>query len=59
MTPDELIAHVAETVDPDLIVEILELSSEDLLEAFREEFLRKRDKFIEPNDDEEEEEESW
>lgn len=58
LTHDELMAEVANTYDPDLIVEILEISSEELLEAFQEKFKLKRSKFIdepELEDDEVEE----
>ena len=46
LTHDELMAEVANTYDPDLIVEILEISSEELLEAFQEKFKLKLSKFI-------------
>jgi hypothetical protein len=58
LTHDELMAEVANTYDPDLIVEILEISSEELLEAFQEKFKLKLSKFIdepELEDDEVEE----
>jgi len=59
MTHDELSQYVAETFDPDLIVEILELTSEELLDAFKEQFIQKKAKFIEQPDQEEEEPELW
>jgi hypothetical protein len=58
MTHDELSQYVAETFDPDLIVEILELTSEELLDAFKEQFIQKKAKFIDPTE-EEEDLESW
>ena len=45
LTPDELAERVAERYDPDMIVEILGISSKQLIDAFFEEFIEKRDKF--------------
>tara|TARA_R100001126_G_C4853399_1_gene163196 strand:- start:112 stop:285 length:174 start_codon:yes stop_codon:yes gene_type:complete len=45
LTPDELAERVAERYDPDIIVEVLGISSRQLIDAFFEEFIEKRDKF--------------
>tara|TARA_R110000787_G_scaffold174946_1_gene287475 strand:+ start:428 stop:610 length:183 start_codon:yes stop_codon:yes gene_type:complete len=54
-THDELIERVAESYDPDLIVEMLEITSEEILNAFEDKFTQKRYKFTEDDDEEEEE----
>jgi|TARA_R100000479_G_C6331532_1_gene181658 hypothetical protein len=53
LTPQELAERVAERYDPDLLVEILDLSSKQILDAFMDEFIEKREKFY--DDDEHEE----
>ena len=53
LTPQELADRVAQNYDPDLIVEILDLSSKQILDAFMDEFIEKREKFY--DDDEHEE----
>ena len=45
LTPDELAERVAERYDPDMIVEILGISSRQLIDALFEEFIDKRHKF--------------
>ncbi len=45
LTPDELAERVAERYDPDMIVELLGISSRQLIDAFFEEFIDKRHKF--------------
>ena len=51
LTPEELAERVAERYDPDFIVELLELTSRQLLEAFMDEFIDKRDKFKDDEDE--------
>ncbi len=57
LTPQELADRVAERYDPDLLVEILELSSIQILNAFMDEFIEKREKFYDDDEHEETNEE--
>ena len=52
---DLILERVAERYDPDYLVDILEIDSEELLEAFPEKFIRAIDtgNFIEVMDDDE------
>jgi hypothetical protein len=52
LTLDELLAKLAETLDPDEILELLDISSEDLLEAFSERVGDKYDRIVEEYYDE-------
>lgn len=45
LTPEEKIELVADRYDPDLLVDLLELTSEGILMAFPEEFQRAWHKF--------------
>jgi hypothetical protein len=45
LTADEFAERIAEQYDPDLIVEILELTAEQIVFAFLEEVLENEDKF--------------
>lgn len=45
LTLEELKERIVAQYDPDLIVEILEISTEELLENFENKLLDKRDKF--------------
>lgn len=53
LTPRELSERVAERYDPDLIVEILGLTSTQILEAFMDEFIEQREKFSDEDEYEE------
>ena len=57
LTPQELADRVAQNYDPDLIVEILDLSSKQILDAFMDEFIEKREKFNDLDEHEETDEE--
>jgi len=57
LTPQELADRVAENYDPDLIVEMLELSSKQILDAFMDDFIEKREKFNDLDEHEETDEE--
>ena len=57
LTPRELSERVAERCDPDLIVEILGLTSAQILEAFMDEFIEQREKFKDEDEYEETREE--
>lgn len=57
LTPQELADRVAERYDPDLLVEILDLSSKQILDAFMDEFIEKREKFYDDDEHEETDEE--
>ena len=50
LTPQELAKKVAEKYDPDLLVELLNISSEQLLAAFIDEFMENREKFLDEED---------
>ena len=58
LTPQELAERVAERYDPDLLVEILDLSSKQILDAFMDEFIEKREKFNDLDEHEETTEEA-
>jgi hypothetical protein len=47
MTPlnDELLEYVSERYDPELVVEVLGLSTKDILIAFYDTFIEQRNKF--------------
>lgn len=57
LTPQELADRVAERYDPDLLVEVLELSSKEILDAFMDKFIEKREKFYDDEHEETDEEE--
>ena len=57
LTPQELADRVAERYDPDLLVEVLELSSKEILDAFMDKFIEKREKFYDDDEHEEADEE--
>ena len=57
LTPQELADRVAENYDPDLIVEMLELSSKQILDAFMDDFIENREKFNDLDEHEETDEE--
>ena len=57
LTPRELSERVAERYDPDFIVEILGLTSVQILEAFMDEFIEQREKFKDEDEYEETREE--
>ncbi len=57
LTPRELSERVSERYDPDLIVEILGLTSAQILEAFMDEFIEQREKFKDEDEYEETREE--
>ena len=58
LTPQELADRVAQNYDPELIVEILDLSSKQILDAFMDEFIEKREKFNDLDEHEETTEEA-
>ena len=43
--------RIAERYDPDYLVDILDISSEEILEAFEDKLREKRDEFSEVEDD--------
>lgn len=45
LTLEEVKGRVIDEYDPDLVVEILEITTEELLECFEEEFINKLHKF--------------
>ena len=45
LTLEEVKEQITDRYDPDLIVEVLEISTEELLDAFEEKLLLKQDKF--------------
>ena len=57
LTPQELADRVTENYDPDLIVGMLELSSKQILDAFMDDFIEKREKFNDLDEHEETDEE--
>jgi hypothetical protein len=44
-TLEELMSHAAERYDPDVIVDLLDLSSNDLIQAFPEKFIDRQHNF--------------
>ena len=46
LTLDELIMKLGEELDPDELLELLDISSEDLLEAFAERVADKYDRIV-------------
>ena len=55
ITLDVLKQRVAERYDPDYLVDVLDISSEELLEAFELKLIEKQDEFSEVEDDEDDE----
>jgi hypothetical protein len=51
-TADELLELIKQRVDPDLLVEMLELSTEDLVIAFEDKILYDRYRFSDLEDEE-------
>jgi len=45
LTPDEFLDTVKDRMDPDLLVEVLELTTEELVRAFEDRVLDNRYKF--------------
>ncbi len=45
MTKDELLDAVVDVYDPDEVVEVLDLSTEDIVESFKDEVWAKRRRF--------------
>ena len=52
LTPEELAERIAERYDPDFLIEILGITSQQILQAFMEEFVAQRHKFKDDEDNE-------
>ena len=53
LTVEELKEKIADNYDPDLIVEVLQITTEELLDAFEDRLMDNRNKFIDLEEDNE------
>lgn len=53
MTLDDLKEYILNNFDPDDVLDALDLSTEDLLDAFEDRLIERAYKFVEPEEEEE------